>query len=315
MSTEHVLRSDLNLLPALDALLAEGSVTGAARRLGLTQSAVSRSLGRLRELFGDELFVRSGRGITPTRLAAELAGPLRKALADVEALLAQRGRFEPATARRTFRVAAVDYAQVVVLAPLCARIADEAPGVDVEIRQPSSASDGELESGALDLVLAPRHASGAGIVWNALHDDDYVCLVWRDSGHRRLTLQRFTQLPHVLVAPRERPTGIVDEVLAARGLRRRVAVMVPTFLLVPHVLVGTPYVATVPLRMARWLCREHALRVLRPPIAIPGFTMSQGWHEVHRADPGHLWLRQRTIAIARAALRARGDAPRRQHAR
>jgi DNA-binding transcriptional LysR family regulator len=298
MRLEHVSRTDLNLLTALQALLDEGSVTAAARRLGLTQSAVSRALARLRGVFDDDLFVRSGRGVVATRLALELAGPLRKSLADVEALIAQRGLFDPQSARRGFRVAAIDYPQVAVLGPLVRRLTRAAPGIDLEVRQPSAANDAELETGALDLLLAPRHPSGAGIVWSPLYQDHYVCLLAADNPCRRLTLERYARMPHVLVAPRQRPGGVVDEVLARRGLRRRVAVQVPTFLLVPHILVGTPYVATVPTRIARRLCQGHPLRMTPPPIAIPGFTICQAWHEVHRNDPGHRWLRQE---VSRAA--------------
>lgn len=160
MRLTQVSRADLNLLPALDALLEEGSVTGAARRLHLTQSAVSRALARLRLLLGDELFVRSGRGLTATRRARELAGPLRRSLAEVEALLGGRGAgFDPARARRRFSVAAIDYPQLVVLAPLARRLAGVAPGVELDLRPVSEANDRELERGELDLVVSPRQAS------------------------------------------------------------------------------------------------------------------------------------------------------------
>jgi DNA-binding transcriptional LysR family regulator len=300
MRHDHVSIADLNLLPALRALLEEGNVTAAARRMGVTQSAMSRSLGRLRELFEDPLFVRVGRGLGPTRLARELAGPLERSLDDVERLLGRRDAFDPRRARRRFRIAAIDYPQLTVLAPLVRRIARTAPGIDLEIRQVSSANDRELESGALDLLLSPRQPSGAGIVWTRLFADRYVCITDAARRLRRLTLATFLELKHVFVAPRERPGGAVDEALAERGLHRRVALQVPGFLLLPEVLAGTPYIATVPHQMARLLARRRRLRILPPPIPIPGFTMCQAWHEVHRDDPGHRWLRGECVRAVRA---------------
>src|SRR5262245_32685009 len=235
---------DLNLLRALDVLIAERSTTRAADRLGLTQSAVSRILGRLRTALGDPLLVRTSRGLTPTQHALELAGPLRQTVLDLERLLVEVPRFDPRRSARRFRVAAVDYAQVIVLAPLLQRLETEAPLIDFDIRQPSAECERDLEAGALDLLLMPQQASGPGVVWTPILRDDYTCLVWKRNASRRLTLARFAAMSHVLVAPRERPGGIVDAVLAQHRLARRVAVQVPGFLMVPNVLVGTQRVAT-----------------------------------------------------------------------
>ncbi len=188
------------------------------------------------------------------------------------------------------------------MAPLLAELEGEAPLVDVEIRQPSVEADSDLESGALDLLLMPRQPSGPGVVWTDLYRDGYTCVVSKDNPCRRLTTARFTAMAHVLVAPRERPGGIVDVVLAQHRLARRVAVQVPSFLAIPYVLVGTRRIATVPARMAAELVRRHPLRILTPPVDVPGFTMCQGWHEIHRNDPGHRWLRE-------AVTRAAGAAP------
>jgi DNA-binding transcriptional LysR family regulator len=302
MRRKNVVRPDLNLLLALDVLLEERSATRAAGRLGVTQSAVSRMLARLRAAFHDPLFVRTTRGLAPTRRALELAGPLRAAVRDLERLLAERAAFAPSVARRGFRIAAADYAQVVLLAPLLARLAVEAPHVDVEVRQPSVESERDLESGRLDLLLMPRQPSGPAIVWTALHDAGYSCLVWAGHPRRRLDRTSFAAMAHLLVTPRERRGGgVVDVALAEHGLARRVAVRVPTFLMVPYLLVGTDRIATVPTRMAAELARRHPLRVLRPPIAVPPFTLCQAWHEVHRNDPAHRWLRETVARVARTS--------------
>jgi DNA-binding transcriptional LysR family regulator len=288
---------DLNLLVAFDALLSEGGVTRAAARLGLSQSGTSRALARLRATFGDDLFVRTPTGLRPTRRALELAVPLRRALGELRALASRETAFDPRRAERRFRIAANDYAQLAVVAPLAARLAAAAPGLRLEVVPLSSEAERDLDTGALDLLLAPRLPSAPGVVWTPLFEDGYTCVVWKEHPLRALTLARYAALDHVLVAPRNRPGGIVDEALAARGRARRVALQVPTFLIVPHMLVGTDRISTVPVRVARTLVRHHPLRELRPPLPIPRFTMAQGWHELHREDPGHRWLRARAAEV------------------
>jgi LysR family transcriptional regulator, nod-box dependent transcriptional activator len=303
MMEQNIRRVDLNLLAALDVLLEERNVTRAADRLGLTQSAASRILARLRHALDDPLFVRTSRGLTPTQRALEIAGPLREHLSSLERLILDRKPFEATTARRRFRVAAIDYVQVTLLAPLLRKLQREAAFIDFEIRQPSADAERDLEAGSLDLLLMPQQPSGPGIVWTPLYHDDYTCLTWNRHHARRLTLSSFAAMEHVLVAPRERAGGIVDAVLDKHGLSRRVATQVSTFLMVPHLLVGTARIATVPKRMAQELARLHPLKIIRPPVEIPGFTICQGWHEIHRHDPGHRWLRAALVEAAKASGR------------
>jgi len=299
MTIGNIRDIDLNLLVGLSVLLEEQNVTRAADRLGLTQSAASRMLGRLRSAFGDPLFVRTSRGLKPTKRALEIAVPLREHLSSLEKLLLDGPPFDPATAHRRFSIAAIDYVQVTLLAPLLASLQRRAPSIDFEIRQPSASAERDLDAGVLDLLLIPQQPSGPGIVWTALYRDEYVCVVWNRHPARRLTLAGFGAMEHVLVAPRERAGGVVDAVLEKHGLSRRVAVQASTFLLVPYLLVGTPRIATIPQRMAHVIARHHPLRILRPPLEIPGFTMCQGWHEIHRNDPAHRWLRETLVQRAR----------------
>jgi DNA-binding transcriptional LysR family regulator len=299
MATTTLAAADLNLLVTLDALLTERSVSRAALRLSLTQSAVSRALSRLRATFGDELFVRTGHGMRPTRLALELAAPLRRTLGALEGLLTSAVAFAPRAAERRFRVSGVDYAVLTLVAPLARRLEALAPKVDLYVQPLSTTPERELETGDLDLLLAPRQAAGASIVWTTVHDDHYVGVVWREHRSTRLTTKDYASAAHVLVSPWGRPGGIVDDVLAARGLLRRVAIQVPSFSLLPDVLVGTQRVATVPERMARRLCELHPLRAAELPVEIPSFTMCMGWHEVHRNDPAHQWLRAEVLESAR----------------
>ena len=299
MTPRNIRQADLNLLIALNILLEERNVTRAADRLVLTQSAASRMLARLRATLDDPLFVRTSRGLTPTQRALELAGPLREHLAGLEKLFLERTDFDAATTPRKFRIAAIDYVQVTLLAPLLKRLASSAPLIDFEIRQASVEAERDLDAGGLDLLIRPQQPSAPGVIWTPLYPERYTCLVWNKHPAQRLTLAGFAAMAHVLVAPRERPGGIVDEVLEQNKLSRRVAVQASTFLLVPYLLIGTQRIATVPERMAAELVRVHPLKTLKPPVEIPGFTMCQGWHEIHRNDPGHRWLRESLLQVAR----------------
>ena len=299
MTTRNIRHTDLNLLIALNVILEERNVTRAADRLGLTQSAASRMLGRLRATFDDPLFVRTSRGLTPTKRALDIAGPLQQYLFGLEKLLGEGEVFDPGTAQRRFRIAAIDYVQATLLAPLVAKLQTQAPLIDFEIRQPSSDSERDLDAGVLDLLLMPQQPSAPGVIWTPLYRDGYTCVVWSRHRAHRLTLSAFAAMEHVLVAPRERAGGIVDAVLEKNGLSRRVAVQASTFLIVPYLLIGTTRIATVPERMACELVRAHPLKMLKPPVAIPGFTMCQAWHEIHRNDPGHRWLREELVRASR----------------
>ena len=211
----------------------------------------------------------------------------------------RRGGVRSGTAQRRFRIAAIDYVQATLLAPLVAKLQTQAPLIDFEIRQPSSDSERDLDAGVLDLLLMPQQPSAPGVIWTPLYRDGYTCVVWSRHRAHRLTLSAFAAMEHVLVAPRERAGGIVDAVLEKNGLSRRVAVQASTFLIVPYLLIGTTRIATVPERMAGELVRAHPLKMLKPPVAIPGFTMCQAWHEIHRNDPGHRWLREELVRASR----------------
>lgn len=301
---------DLNLLRVLDVVLAERHVTRAAARLGLTQSAASHALARLRTQLDDPLLVRGPRGgLVPTARAEALQPVVAHALAELAAVW-RGGGFTPATARRTFHVAAGDYAELVLLPALAARLARVAPGVDLFVRAVPDDIAGALAAGAVDVVLAParpRDLTG-GCFQRALFDETFVCAV-RD-GHPqargRLTLDRFCALDHLLIAPRGTAGGFVDDALAALGRRRRVAVAVPHFLVAPPVLGATDLIATVPRRIAAAFAPMIALAVRPPPIALTGFTIHLLWHERAGADPAQRWLRDQIAAVAASRGRAPG---------
>ncbi|MFZ5482369.1 MAG: LysR family transcriptional regulator [Myxococcota bacterium] len=281
-------------LVSLHALLETGSVTRAAKWMGVTQSAMSHTLARLRADLGDPLLVRSGRGLVPTARAEAMAPRLREAVEALEAAMAAAPAFHPATARRTLRVATTDLVELALLPAVLARLGHEAPGVDLQVR---AALDAEtaLAAGQVDLAIQPLRADApvAGLRTRALFHERFTCAMRR--GHPlaegELTPERFAAARHALVAPRGTPGGVVDEVLAARGLSRRTVVIVPTFLVVPHLVATTDLVVTLPERIAVAFAGLLPLAVVPHPLDLPGFTISMVWHERAHADPGHRWLR------------------------
>lgn len=297
MIETHLASVDLNLLVVLDVLLEERSVTRAAARLRRTQPAVSRSLGRLRSLLGDPLLVREGGGLSPTPRALALVAPLRAVLAEIEGGLLRPARFDPSTATRSFTLASADYAEWLLMGPLVARVARHAPGVDLVLQRAGALTDG-LQ--AADLAVAPLGPGAEAFRSRALLEDSFACLVRRD--HPRvgdsLDVDTFVDLPHVLIAPRGQPGGVVDRLLEQRGLRRRVAVRLATFLVAPSLVAETDLVLTLPRRLALRAASSLPLRVLEPPLPLPGFTLHAAWPERLHHDPGHAWLREQLRLVA-----------------
>ncbi|HKX46113.1 MAG TPA: LysR family transcriptional regulator, partial [Planctomycetota bacterium] len=267
------LRSvDLNLLVALDALVAERSVTRAGRRLGLSQPAVSNALRRLRETLDDPVLVRTSGGMVPTPRASELIVPVRALLAQIESVLVSEPRFDPTRDERVFRIAAVDHAWVVLVPPLAQRLVHEAPGIRVDFVPFSDTTEQALESGELDAAVLVGGTPGRrpGFRRAELYDDHFDCLV--RSAHprigRQLDLETYLREGHVLASPRSRRGGIVDRALQAQGVARRVHVIVPHFVAAPFVVAETDLVATLPRGVARPFAKMLGLRVLPPPIEL-----------------------------------------------
>ncbi|HEY8088844.1 MAG TPA: LysR family transcriptional regulator [Polyangiaceae bacterium] len=298
MSPVHLGAVDLNLLHSLDALLVERNVTRAAARVGITQSAMSHALGRLRLLTGDELLVRGPGGMVPTVRAEALSMPVRRALDEVARALAPAAAFDPRTAVTRLCIGTSDYGELVLLPRLVARLAREAPGVDLRVRTLGEDMPALLASGSIDLAVAPlmAHDERPGIHGRKLFSDRFVCVVRR--GHplakKKLTLARFAAASHALIAPRGQEGGFVDDALARLGTRRRVAVAVPHFLIAPHLVASSDLLLTLARRVAAVLAAPLKLAVLAPPpeLSLEGFTMSAVWHDRTHDDPAHRWLRE-----------------------
>lgn len=303
----ELARIDLNLLQVLDVLLEERGVTRAAVRLGMTQSAVSHALSRLRETFGDPLLVRTPQGMLPTARAESLAAPLHAALESVQrAISGEDAIFDPPTARRTFTISTADYAGFVLLPDLAARLANEAPNVDLVVVPSSDAPIEALESGAHDVCIGLKKHARAGIKMQQILEDRFVTVVRRDhpaiSRGKKMTLESYVSLPHVLISPhgRGRVRGLVDDALAEHGRTRRVAMVLPHFLVAPMVIAQSDLVLTIAERVADRFAETFALRVLEPPVELGTFELHQLWHERVHEDPAHAWFRRTLAEVAKA---------------
>jgi DNA-binding transcriptional LysR family regulator len=292
---------DLNLLVVLRALLAERHVTRAARSVGLSQSAASHALARLRDLYRDPLLVRAGRTLEPTPRALALLPAIDRALAEIQATIVGPAPFDPRTEHRTFTFGMADYGQAMLCGPMLARLAREAPGIDVAVSSGEGVDD-LVDEGVLDLGVTVRPPRSGGPSSTELFSDDFVCIVRK--GHpeatERITLKRYLALRHVVVAPSGSPGSVVDTELARRGLRRRVAARVPSFLVAPIVVSGSDFINTGPARLARLLAERHPIALVRPPLRLPSFTLYLVWPRRFDQDPAHRWFRELVIGTAKA---------------
>ena len=305
MNAVHIASLDLNLLIALDALLAERNVTRAAARVGITQSAMSHSLRRLREMIGDPLLVRSKGEMVPTVRAETLAIPMRRAFREIEAALAAPTPFDPKTATHRVTIATSDYAEFIMLPHLVERLAHEAPGIDVRVRQLETDTATVLRTGTVDVVIVPMFPpiTDAGIFSKRLFDEDFVCVMRKKHplAKKKLTLARYVAASHALIAPRGAEGGIIDDALARIKRKRRVAFTVPHFLVAPHLVANSDLLLTIASRVARVLEAQLDLAVHPVPseVQAPPFTMGCVWHERTHNDAAHRWFRELLFDIAK----------------
>ncbi|MGB5372873.1 MAG: LysR family transcriptional regulator [Polyangiales bacterium] len=309
-TADDLHRIDLNLLVALDALARERNVTKAAERTGVTQSAMSHTLRRLRELFDDPLLVRGRGGMVLTPRAEALAVPLRSGLVSLARTLAEPAAFEPKHASRTFRIVSPDLFDALFLPALLKRLGHEAPSVDLAVVPTPKRLSDSLETGDVDLAIYPVLLDpqpfdlgmqvDAELQSRTLFRDSFRCFVRIDhpalTGRRKLTLETYTRLNHILVSPGGEGPGLVDRILQARGLKRRIALRVPHFATALEVIAQSDLVLTAPSSLSR--CSTASTLASRPaPLAIPEHAITMLWHPRFTEDPAHRWLRERITDV------------------
>ncbi|HMG34280.1 MAG TPA: LysR family transcriptional regulator [Blastocatellia bacterium] len=299
---------DLNLLLAFESLMTERSVTRAARRVNLSQPAMSNALARLRRTFDDPLLVRTPEGMKPTPMALSVIVPVRAALSQLRGALEEKPAFDPAASERSFQLLANDYAEMLLFPPVLERISAQAVGVTLRIdrqrslfQPPTSASLAEahdLAVGFFPDALSLDRSIHSQFLW----EEKNVCVARRDhpSVRGKISLRRYATLRHVAVFYKSEGSGVVDTILEQRGYSRRVASFVPHFATVPFIVAASDLIATMPERLALKLSPVLKLQVLPVPIAIPPFRLTMLWHSHSDRDPAHIWLRG---LIAEAAAR------------
>lgn len=285
-------RLDLNLLVALDVLLETRSVSEAARRLYLSQPAVTGALKRLREFFEDDLLVQSGRRMLLTRRAEDLISPVKRALALIRSEITSPDRFEPETATRRFLIAASDYAYTILIADVMARAAIAAPGVSFELITPGTHAAERFSRAELDLFLTVEPMTIAHHPQSRLWRDEEVIISWAGADHNdHISADAFFSAGHAvaLFGPDRQPS-LSDAYLQKSGPERRVEVLLPSFSSLPQAIVGTRRLATMHRLLAEHFAQYYPIRLHRPWIAFPEVVETVQWHQVRATDPGLKWM-------------------------
>lgn len=298
ISEAQLRRLDLTLLLVFEEIMARGKLSAAAQRLGLTQSAVSHAVGRLRQIFDDPLFVRMPHGVAPTARARQLRAPLGEALRLISGAL-RPAEFDPSRDARVFRIGASDHLASVFGPPLAAEAPAPRFAFLSAIRGEASAA---LLAGELDLALGYLFPKSAGCERELLYTENYM-VVGR-AGHPALQgglgIEAYAQAGHVLASPGGSLDGIVDRTLAAQGLTRAVRLAVPYFLAAFAAAARTDLLATVPARLARHYAPGFGLDQAAPPVEIRSFAVNMAWARRTEGDAGGAWLRALVRSVAGA---------------
>ena len=285
---------DLNLLVVFNQLLVERRVSKVADNLGISQPAVSNSLAKLRKLFGDELFLRTPKGMEPTPFADQLAESVSYALAMIHSGVNQRTSFEPSSAKRSFTIGMTDIGEIYFLPTLIECLRRDAPGVTLStVRNTAVNVREELEAGKVDLAIGLLPQLKAGFFQRRLFTQSYVCLMRR--GHRldkrKISLAEFSAAEHLVVVSAGTGHGKVDELLQRSGIERTVRLTVPHYVSVGHILQGSDLITTVPERLADRLLDHFGLAKVAHPAKLPDIAINVFWHAKYHRSPANRWLR------------------------
>jgi len=290
---------ELNLLMIFDAIMTEGAITRAADRLAMTQPAVSNALSRMRAAWGDELFVKDGRGIQPTAFAKNMWSQIQTPLSALEDAVNPH-QFDPATASRTFRIAATDTFVNIIWGPLRQVIEREAPGINVyAVPNPTIESADILKAAEAELAVSKYTQADSVIRSEHLLDPRYVVVMRPDHplAKEQITLDQFVEADHLLVSLTGDVTGPSDIALQSLGKKRRVAMSVNNFFNVPSLLKQTNLICVAPSMVLEREIFSKQLAVFESPVEIPPTPVSLLWHKRQDHDPGLQWLRQHVVRI------------------
>nr|CAH04363.1 NodD1 regulatory protein [Ensifer sp. BR816] len=293
---------DLNLLVALDApLMTERNLTAAARRINLSQPAMSAAVARLRTYFDDELFTMSGRELIPTPRAERLAPAVRETLLHVQLSIISWDPFNPAHSDRRFKIILSDYATLIFFDKIVERASREAPAVSFEFLPLADDYEELLRRGDIDLLILPEMFMSNAHPRAKLFDEVHVCVGCRTNEQlsEPLTFERYMSMGHVAVKfGNSRKPSIEEWYLLEHGLKRRVDVVVQGFNMIAPMVSGTQRIGTMPLRLAQHFARTIPLRIVEIPLPLPPFTEAVQWPALHNSDPASLWMREMLVQEA-----------------
>ncbi len=319
MTVADLSRLDLNLLVAFDTIMQTRSVTKAAEQTGVTQSAMSHTLRRLRELFEDPLLVRVRGGMALTPRAEALAIPLRGALSELSRVISTTEEFSPQRYQGEFKMVSPDLFDLLVLPPLLTQLAHQAPGMKLAMLPMSKFRASALETQELDLAIVPvllgEEAENIGMSVppdfkrRTLFEDSFHCFLRKahpQLPQRRLTLKKYTELKHLLVSPSGAGPGVVDAFLARKNLARSVVLRVPHFSTALAVVTRSDLMLTAPSALVQVLGADGAIETWPAPIALPKHAVTMVWHPRFDKDPAHCWMRERLVEVTKSLPRRAG---------
>ncbi|MGL5943074.1 MAG: LysR family transcriptional regulator [Waterburya sp.] len=287
---------DLNLLIALDVLITEASVTKAAEKLNMSQSAMSHALKRLRTILNDDILIRTSREMEVTPYARQISDRVRQILTDIESTLLLKETFNPATAQETFRIAASDYVEATIGINLIQQLTSQAPGIRIRITNLDKETVMDaIDDNRIDLLIGAKLPLKSWHVDQSLYREEFVCVVKSDDALTELSVEEYIRRSHLLVSMRDDFQGKVDEILEQQQQSRQVIWSTPHFMVVPFLLANSDCVALLPRRMAQQCAKAMDLKLLSPPIEMAGFTVSMIWHQRNTNRPQHQWLREQII--------------------
>jgi DNA-binding transcriptional LysR family regulator len=300
-SSSELRRLDLTLLLVLLGLLRHRKALTVAGELGLTQSAISQALKRLRDVFGDELFLRRPHGLEPTAVALALEAPVRQAVEALRGALGASRAFDPAAATGWVKLAALDAEQAVLVPPLAARLRQQSPGLSLSVVPLGRAA-------AVEALIEGRADMALGFIWDApdtiagevLFEESFLVAGRPDAlaSAPTIDLDHYCQADHVLVSPAGDVRGVVDAQLGRLGRMRRIVLGLPAFLPALAAVAASGALVTLPATLARTFAAGFGLVTAQPPLEVRRFPVSAFWHRRNDADPRLLWLRAQLQACA-----------------
>ena len=303
MTDKQLENLDMNLLLALHWLLTERNVTEASQRLGLSQPATSRALGRLRDVFDDPLLIKSGRSMLPTQKAESLQPAVSLAIERMRDVLRIADTFEPATAKGRIRIACNDYVAVIIAMAWINSVNRDAPGLELDLVDLSFAAARDLISGKIDLVIMPDlamsmidippHLDLDQFVQKEIFVEDWKSAIRKNHplANQKLSLKEYVGLDHVLINPQEQEQGIVDVILAEKGMKRRIAYRTANFLSALPLIAKTDCILTAPAMLFDIYARD--LLIFDPPLKVAPMQILGGWHPNWTHDVRHKWVRSK----------------------